>query len=971
MAENFDIDTNDEVENFAVDFGETTWITNKDFNKLDNRPLYDGKEMTSETDIPKVPSAVSQLNNDADYQTRTQVASAVGEETTARENADTALNNRLTTVENIAETALQPSSINKVVMTDIAVGANTSTTTFNLEATKENLLTGATSSKQVSMPVASSTKAGIMNSSTFDAVLNNANTINALLNGAVAITGLPAEPTQAQLTTAWETATGSTALMNRAGIYDVTNGKVWTYYTNDTTWHSVTNTTQVTINTFTNNSEGTIKGSTNVGQIFAEADGTGSVKGWDALNDAVANNTSDTSDLRTAVAGKQDKLTAGNGINIDNNNVISTDIPEGFFSLPATVEGEGSDITLNNTIEVKLDNVQIDGDTFQQTYSGKNLLKITTTTLNNVTTTLNADGSITCVGTTNTNYFSVINYQTAVNKVISAGTYTYSRTGNNTYRTTCQLWNQDKSDNVTVTIDANSNSATITLPFDVYFCNVAYNNLASGTAINFTTTLQLEAGSTATSFEKFVGGTASPNPDYPQDVQTVTGEQTVTVTGKNLWPFNSTYTNTNTTGPAWVLADSSIFLPAGTYIFSCTTNATGEYNKINFKYADNADHLIPFKDTVTLTFTDEVQKIALNLGAAMTVSDIQLEQGSTATTYELYQGQNFTINLDVGNMIDVDNFQIGGMNNGVPNLNNWQINCGNNPIKVSPNTQYTISVNLGETVKGMRVGIHSCDANLTFISDSGWKQLVPTAYTFITGANVEYVKLIFSLSTTSSTVTSGDTQDTTQYNSVIEWLRGATVKMNEGPSVIPDIELCKIGTYQDYIYKSGDDWYVHKATGKIVLDGTEDWERRYYDYDVYYRLLNVLPPQTVGYSNYFTVISKDISIVDAINSIRAASNNVDIIFTPSYQPSLEDFKTWLSAHNTTFYYVLATPTDTKITDNTLIGQLEALWNAMSHNGQTNIIVTASVSEDLPAILEVRAYQNSLNGLIGAIKRMGE
>jgi hypothetical protein len=74
-----------------------------------------------------------------------------------------------------------------------------------------------------------------MNSSTFDAIASNTNNINAILSGAVAITGLPASPTQAGLTTAWENETGLTSLMNRAGIYDVTNSKVWTYYTNDNT----------------------------------------------------------------------------------------------------------------------------------------------------------------------------------------------------------------------------------------------------------------------------------------------------------------------------------------------------------------------------------------------------------------------------------------------------------------------------------------------------------------------------------------------------------------------------------------------------------------------------------------------------------------------------------------------------------------------------------------------------------------
>lgn len=205
-----------------------------------------------------------------------------------RESADNALDGRLTTVEGLAQTAVQPAAINKVVMTDIALNTNTSTTTVQLDGAKENLLTGAQTTKNIPLPVASHTEAGVMNSATFDAVTNNSESINALTNGAVAITGLSASPSQADLTAAWQAETGLTTLMNRAGIYDVMNNKVWTYYSNDSTWYAASNTSQVTINTFTNNSEGTIKGSTNVGQIFAENDGTGSVNGWDSLTGRVS-----------------------------------------------------------------------------------------------------------------------------------------------------------------------------------------------------------------------------------------------------------------------------------------------------------------------------------------------------------------------------------------------------------------------------------------------------------------------------------------------------------------------------------------------------------------------------------------------------------------------------------------------------------------------------------------------------------
>ena len=192
---------------------------------------------------------------------------------------------------NKAASSVQPDDINYTVMSDLEVDSTTSTSNVKLNAAKVNLKSGATSSKDIPLPVASSTEAGVMNSSTFDTVADNATKINSILGGMVAIAGLPSTPTQAQLTTAWQTATGlTTAPTNNAKILDVDNSKYWTYYTNTSLWYHASADIQASVAPFTNSTDGTIKGSTNVGQIFAESDGTGSVNGWDTLSSQVSNN---------------------------------------------------------------------------------------------------------------------------------------------------------------------------------------------------------------------------------------------------------------------------------------------------------------------------------------------------------------------------------------------------------------------------------------------------------------------------------------------------------------------------------------------------------------------------------------------------------------------------------------------------------------------------------------------------------
>lgn len=78
--ENFDLDLQDEdAEDFVVNFGEVTNASGgtSNFNDLSNRPKYDGQMMTGETDIPKAPTKTSDLTNDSDYQTGSEVDSAI------------------------------------------------------------------------------------------------------------------------------------------------------------------------------------------------------------------------------------------------------------------------------------------------------------------------------------------------------------------------------------------------------------------------------------------------------------------------------------------------------------------------------------------------------------------------------------------------------------------------------------------------------------------------------------------------------------------------------------------------------------------------------------------------------------------------------------------------------------------------------------------------------------------------------
>lgn len=169
------------------------------------------------------------------------------------------------------------------------------------------------------------------------------------------------------------------------------------------------------------------------------------------------------------------------------------------------------------------------------------------------------------------------------------------------------------------------------------------------------------------------------------------------------------------------------------------------------------------------------------------------------------------------------------------------------------------------------------------------------------------------------------------------------------------LELCKIGNYQDYIYKDNNKWYKKAKTGKVVLDGSEA-NYVYSDSGTSGIALVSFPINDMKSGDYLDGLCDyfhNDKSGKALNSIRfgATDKRIYLYISNTIYTSLNDFKTWLSSHNTSVYYILDTPTDTQITDTTLINQLNNLEKAMSYKNQTNI---SQVNANLPFILNVTA-----------------
>lgn len=532
-----------------------------------------------------------------------------------------------------------------------------------------------------------------------------------------------------------------------------------------------------------------------------------------------------------------------------------------------------ADIELD-TAEGKIISLEAYGDTTQQTYSGKNLLPYPyadgdSKTVRGITYTVNADGTVILNGqndeTGSAVYYFIDRYGTMPLFELSAGTYYFIP---NTEGVEYEVYDGTNY----YAFNANNNFS-VTFPTNVsirqLYALVRKKNQTQFTNYKIYPMLTTVAGQTELDYEPYVGGTPSPNPDYPQDVQVVTGAQNVWVHGKNMIDNNDlTFDHCNVSSSYIHLST----LPTGIRFNTTYHSTTGS-------------PALLFKTSIDLTkYAGKTIRMKATFG----------EKGEVSIT---------RTNDDTSIRTTVADTSVSGQ---------------------------TISWTVPEDV-----------------SDAKW---LCYRIRIIRPGNEDYTVDFtdFIMTIDEADMTYGP------YHS-------QTYTINLGST-----ELCKIGDYQDYIYKSGDDWYVHKGCSKIIYDGSEDESWTYTNGSIYpFRMeiadaanltsTQALPPNI--FSNYYTPRKWNFdaqtetlpdTCITALVSKIFAIRNVDI-------ETLADFKTWLSSHNLINYYPLATATDTKITDATLVGQLDELSGADTCNGKTYIEVTAN-GPNLPALLKVEAYK---------------
>lgn len=536
-------------------------------------------------------------------------------------------------------------------------------------------------------------------------------------------------------------------------------------------------------------------------------------------------------------------------------------------------------------------------------------------------------------------------------------------------------------------------TATVTLhcqPFK-FATTGESQTLSSGNPISDEGTNLVLEGSQLAPFSQFglKGNTeqdGTPTPSSPVAVKVVTGENTVKINGKNLYNFRDvTYKSTtftadddgwltctlntapssnsdqayythnlalkNSTQYAVVLEVKSISGSGTLDVYSrWTGNQEGQFTTekpVNFSELQ-AGKTYVYTPTTYASFNYDVGlRTYVRFAAGQTGSitfrlSVLADTNITADTfsYEPYQGQNYTVGLfGSKNIFDKDNANI---------YNGYM---GDNSITAAANARALyIPVSAGQIYTFTRANnnYQVSDFGYCFITDTptnekayidGRHIVGSSALTFTATApaGAKYMLIYFAWNP------SAEQLATILSTYQIEY--GSTSSAYEA---YQGIELCKIGDYQDYIWKDGDTWKVHKATGKQTLASGDITL-----VDSYSNVRYAAFPKTSD-----NIQNGNYDYGDIVNFFSAARNMGGM---PSggwntYNADGEVYNNatrtawWCSFSKSTtlatmqeklngmvVYHVLATPTDTAITNTALIEQLDAIANqAHAYKTRTHV-----------------------------------
>lgn len=480
------------------------------------------------------------------------------------------------------------------------------------------------------------------------------------------------------------------------------------------------------------------------------------------------------------------------------------------------------------------------------------------------------------------------------------------------------------------------------------------------TGVNYSIkNVMVEEGDVEHPFEPYVAGAIVPSTTVPVQVETVTGNQVVTITGKNLFDgemelgYINGITGQNAVNNAYIRDANYIPVAEQTdYILSSPTYS-GQYLIYEYKL-DKTYNLSTNKGSADGKFTTDPNtrfvRFRPNMQNLSMDTKFQLELGSTATTYEAPQIRKYEVNLGRNIMRVDDSTRTSG---------SFTITIADGVVTGDGTASGTVAQNLTTDWVVLQPGTYTMSANNTATNSEARLKCTDKA----TNSDLAGTELLMSSANATKTFT------ITEQKQVKFYARfGASTydnfsfkpQLDRGSSATPytpyftPIELCKIGTAQDYIWNDDGTWKIHKEVERVILDGSETWTATQMTNSwLYYTIVSGFKTTATSQlpnilSDYFTQSTANAQWTSALGSASVATNDGA---SPSTQlritvgdssNQLSAFKTWLGNNKPSFYHQLATPTDTAITEQALISQLNSLNSANAWGAQNNIILTPTV-----------------------------
>ena len=510
---------------------------------------------------------------------------------------------------------------------------------------------------------------------------------------------------------------------------------------------------------------------------------------------------------------------------------------------------------------------------------------------------------------------------------------------------------------------------------------------------NLRVKVQLEEGDTATGYEQYCGGRESPNPDYTQETQVVKGANVIRHVEENL--FDSSF-NMKTQYGVTVTYEDGIVTINGTSnnqgfveIRKDLLNMLGIGNhtlilqylggiqdggSIRFSFGNNNMSAVVDNDNrhfsivspnnnnlniVQVKDFDKVRKImrwGVWINNNITFNNykfrLYIVKGAytpeTIPAYKPYKERLYGLDFRGKNKFDKSNYEV---------FNGYMIDTPKRIrsdqkghliyLRCTPNTQYTISREVLEKnfSVGSGIGVPSNQIIDNFITGKQANSL-----TITTGDKDNYLYVYVHFE--------GDSQYSMEQ--IVEKLQ-----VEEGPMATEyeeynSLELCELGNYEDILFKNvigskfynaeleEGAWYKKCLINKINPNSSDGWQIQSINANGF---VNFKTFRTNDYiwsqSNYnraksicnaFTYDESTIANVSKEGFMLTDSQSLYIRISQNRFKTVEELKNFLDENKVFIYYIMKDAVYEKITDPTLISQLEALLKVQMYHGVNHFYV---------------------------------